>query len=63
MSKNLNTYTSKDGRVVISIFRTSGFFTAWDLRVDGKYKCTKVLPANNTAVPQNFDFELCDFNF
>ena len=34
---------------------------AWALFIDGQYQKTKVLPKNNTAIPQNFGFALDDF--
>jgi len=55
------TYTSKNGQIVISVRQQGVHKVAWALHVDGKYKGSKVLPVNNTAIVQNFGFESADF--
>jgi hypothetical protein len=55
------TYTSNDGKTVISVRQQNARQTAYALHVNGQYKGSKVLPANNTAVVQNFGFAAADF--
>ena len=47
--------------IVIEIRSTGLHRVAWALFVDGVYQKTKVLPKNNTAIPQNFGYALADF--
>ena len=54
-------HVSKDGQVVIAIRQAGTRKTAWALYVCGQYKGTKVLPAANTAVVQNFGYAAADF--
>ena len=47
--------------IVIEV-RSNGLHrTAWALFIDGQYQKTKVLPKNNTAIPQNFGYDLAEF--
>ena len=55
------TYTSKNSQIVITVRQQNARKIAWALHVGGQYKGSKVLPANNTAVVQNFGFEAADF--
>ena len=55
------TYTSKNGQIIISVRQQSVRQVAWALHVGGQYKGSKGLPANNTAIIQNFGFETSDF--
>jgi hypothetical protein len=54
-------YSSKDGKVSITVRQYGCRNIAWALHVDGQYKGSKVLPANNTAIAQNFGFPAKDF--
>ena len=56
------TYTSKCGSIVISVRQMGARKIAWALHVAGSYKGSKVLPANNTAIVQNFDYLAADFD-
>jgi hypothetical protein len=55
------TYTSNNGQIVITVRQQNARQIAWALHVGGQYKGSKVLPANNTAIVQNFGFETADF--
>lgn len=54
-------YIHKNLSVSIEIRQQNTHKIAWALFVDGKYQKTKVLPRNNTAIPQNFGYSLADF--
>jgi hypothetical protein len=57
----MTTYTSTDKTIIISIRQQNGHKIAWACHVEGKYIKTKVLPKNNTAIPQNFGYAAKDF--
>jgi hypothetical protein len=57
----MNKFISKDGSVEISIRQHGNNRNAWALFVGGQYKGSKVLPARNTAIVQNFGFAAADF--
>lgn len=52
-------YTS--GNIEITVRQKGRTRTAWALHVGGQYKGAKVIPNNNTAIPQNFGFAAADF--
>ena len=56
------TYISKNGQIVISVRQQGARQVAWALHVCGQYKGSRVFPANNTAIIQNFGFEAADFS-
>lgn len=60
--KTLTTkFVSMDKTIEISVRQLGKFKIAWTLHIDGKYQGSKVLPANNTAIVQNFGFLASDF--
>ena len=54
-------FTSKDGKVEITVRQRGQNRTAWAHHVCGRYMGSKVLPNNNTAIVQNFGYRADDF--
>lgn len=54
-------YISEKHKATITLRQQTGYKTAWALHVNGQYMGTKILPYNNTAIPQNFGYLAADF--